>query len=88
MSRKKPLHPGIILKELYLDEMELTQADLAQKIGCKYAKVNEIINSKRGITPDFALDLEGVLGVDAVVWLTLQAKYDLWKAREKKKIAA
>ena len=64
MSRKKPFHPGTILKEMYLDEMELSQADLAERIGCKYAKVNEIVNGKRGITPEFAIDLEKALKID------------------------
>jgi antitoxin HigA-1 len=88
MSRKKPFHPGTILKEMYLDEMELSQADLAERIGCKYAKVNEIVNGKRGITPEFAIDLEKALKIEADMWVSLQGKYDLWKARQKRKQVA
>ena len=44
--------------------------------------LNEIINGKRGISPDFALVLETVLGTTAEMWVRMQADYDLWKARK------
>lgn len=88
MSRKKPFHPGEILKEVYLSDLEITQAQLAEMLGCKYGKVNEIINGKRGVTPDFAIDLERILKVEAEMWVNLQGKYDLWRARQKRKQVA
>ena len=57
---------------------------MAQEIGCQPRKVNEIINGKRGITPDFALDLERVLGTTAEMWVRLQAEFDLAAVRKKK----
>ena len=88
MKLRKPSHPGELLQRLYLDEMEMTQTELAQKIGCRHAQVNLVINGKRGITPDFALNLERVLKVNAETWLNLQLKYDLWEARETQKRTA
>ena len=79
-----PVHPGRILKEEYLDPLDLTQSELAKLLNCRFAKVNEIINEKRSITPAFALDLEIVLKVPAELWISLQAQYDLWKARQKR----
>jgi addiction module HigA family antidote len=81
MKQRKPTHPGELLQRLYLDEMNMTQTELAEKIGCRHAQVNLIINGKRGISPLFALELERVLKVDAETWLNLQMKYDLWEAR-------
>lgn len=66
-------------------ERELTQSELARQLGCDHAKVNEIINGKRSVTPDFALDLEKILPVPAADWVTMQAQYDLWRAQEKRK---
>jgi plasmid maintenance system antidote protein VapI len=43
------MHPGKVLAEIYLKEMALTQTELSKKIGCSHAKVNEIINGKRGV---------------------------------------
>ena len=83
-----PMHPGSILSSYYMTEMNLNQTQLAEKIGCSHRKVNEVVNGKRGITPDFALDLERVLGVSAEMWVNMQAAYDLWVARQKKRRVA
>ncbi len=88
IKNPKPLHPGKVLAEFYMAEMELNQSQLAAKIGCAHRKVNEIINGKRAITADFAIDLERVLGTSAEVWVTMQAQYDLARARERKSKAA
>jgi len=85
MKQQKPSHPGELLQRLYLDEMEMTQTELAEKIGCRHAQVNLIINGKRNITPTFALALERVLKVSAETWLNLQLKFDLWEARQQLK---
>jgi addiction module HigA family antidote len=79
----KPLHPGIVLREVYMAEMGLNQTQLAKTCGCSHRKVNEIINGKRGISPQFAIILETVLGASAEMWVRMQAEYDLWEARLK-----
>jgi len=80
-----PPHPGEILLGYYLNELGWTQSDLAREIGCSYVKVNEITNGRRGISAAFALDLEQALGTRAQMWLSLQANFDLWHARKKRK---
>jgi addiction module HigA family antidote len=76
-----PLHPGKVLAEVYMTEMNLNQTALAKRCGCSPRKINEIVNSKRGISPVFAIVLESVLGTSAEMWVRMQAEYDLWKAR-------
>lgn len=87
-KNREPSHPGEILKEIYLYDMGLTQVDLANKIGCRVVKINEIVNGKRGVTPDFAIDLGEALGTGAELWVNLQSQYDLWHAYEKRKKAS
>ena len=77
-----PLHPGVVLNKIYMTEMTLSQTDLAKKCQCSHRKINEIINGKRGISPEFALVLERVLGTTAEMWVRMQADYDLWRARK------
>lgn len=77
------MHPGIILNEVYLKEMGLNQSQFAEKCNCSPRKINEIVNGKRAISPDFALILENVLGTTADLWVRIQADYDLWLARQK-----
>lgn len=83
IKNPKPMHPGAVLAEIYMKEIGLNQSELARKIGCSHAKVNEIINGKRGVSAEFAISLEKVLGTSAEMWVRMQAEYDLWVARNK-----
>lgn len=83
IKNPKPMHPGQVLSEVYMAEMNLNQTSLAQKCGCSPRKINEIVNSKRGISPSFAIVLEKVLGTTAEMWVRMQAEYDLWEARQR-----
>ncbi|MBX2988690.1 MAG: HigA family addiction module antidote protein [Bdellovibrionaceae bacterium] len=66
-----------------MTEMGLNQTQLAEKCGCSHRKINEIVNGKRAVSPEFALVLERVLGTTAEMWVRIQAEYDLWVARQK-----
>ena len=84
---KNPFHPGEMLLEEFLVPSRMTQTVLAQKLGWTRARLNELINGKRAITADSALDLSRVLGTSAKLWMNLQATYDLDKALRRRKIA-
>jgi addiction module HigA family antidote len=58
----------------------LTQTELAQRIRVSYPRVNEIVNGKRGITPDTALRLAKLFGTTPEFWLNGQRNWDLWHA--------
>lgn len=83
IKNPNPLHPGAVLNEVYMKEMGLNQTQLAEKCGCSPRKINEIVNGKRSVSPDFALILEKILGTSAEMWVRIQAEYDLWVARKK-----
>ena len=72
--------PGETLAET-LETLGLTQRGLARQMGRPVQAINEIINGKKAITAETALQLEQVLKTPAHVWLSLQAQYDLTKAR-------
>ncbi len=77
---KKPIYPGEILLEEFLEPMELTQAAFADKLGWTKAKLNELVRGKRGITAETALDLAEALKTSPKVWMNLQATWDLDQA--------
>jgi addiction module HigA family antidote len=87
-----PTHPGEMLMEEFLKPLKITQSELAEKLGVSYPRVNELIHAKRGITPDTALRLEKLFGMEAQFWLNLQLAWDLYHvthssaAKEIKKI--
>jgi antitoxin HigA-1 len=74
---------GEFLKTMVLEERGLTQKWLAEEVGCAERKISEICNNKRGISADFALQLEKVFGISAEMWVTMQAKWELYNARQK-----
>lgn len=73
-----PTHPGEMLLEEFLKPLNITQSALAEKLGVSYPRVNELIHGKRGITPDTALRLEQLFGMEAQFWLNLQLAWDLY----------
>lgn len=79
-THRAPSHPGELLLEEFLNPMGITQSALAEGIGVTFARVNELINGKRSITPDTALRLERFLGVEAQFWMNAQQAWDLFAA--------
>ena len=74
---RRPIHPGEILKEEYLDPLGLTAAALARALRVSAPTVNEIVLMRRGISADVALRLAIALDTSAQFWLNLQTAYDL-----------
>lgn len=79
-KHRPPTHPGEILLEEFLRPLGMTQTDLAERIRVSYPRVNEIVNGKRGITPDTALRLAKLFGTTPEFWLNGQRNWDLWHA--------
>ncbi|MBE7518104.1 MAG: HigA family addiction module antidote protein [Thermoflexaceae bacterium] len=74
------IHPGEVLAE-ELRARRLTQKALAEALQRPPQAVSEIVNGRKRITAQTALELEQVLGTPARAWLGLQMEYDLVAAR-------
>lgn len=72
--------PGEVLAE-ELAARGMPQKELAARMGRPAQVINEIIRAKKAITPDTALGLEKVLGIDAEFWTNLEANYRMTLAR-------
>jgi len=75
-----PTHPGAMLLKEFLKPLGMSQVELAERIGVSFPRVNELIHAKRGVTPDTALRLERLFGMEAQFWLNLQLAWDLYHA--------
>lgn len=83
-SRRIPLmHPGEFLRREFMEELGLSQNELARALSVPPRRINEIVHGKRAITADTALRLARYFGMSAEVWLGLQEHYDLEIARER-----
>jgi len=87
-THRPPTHPGEMLLEEFLKPFGMSQSAFAVRLGISFPRLNEIIRGKRGVTPDTALRLAGVLGMSADFWLGLQQDWDLWHAMRSKRAAA
>lgn len=81
------LHPGEVLAEIYMKDRGLNQSTLAKNLGCQARKINEIVNGKRAITPEFALQLAEFFNTTPEMWVRMQAEYDLIVIKKKMEIA-
>ncbi len=81
--RRRPSTPGAVLRDMFLGDngLDVTQGELADRLGITRQNFNAILNGKRAVTPLMALRLERVLGVDAQTWMNLQLAVDLHDAQ-------
>ena len=77
MERLRNIHPGEILKEEFLDPMNLSAYRLAKDTGIPQTRISSIIHGRRRITADTALRLGKYFGTSARFWLGLQDDYDI-----------
>lgn len=85
-ENRMPTHPGEVLLEEYLKPMQLTQVMFAHHIGVPTQRINEIVNGKRGITPETAWLFAEAFGTTPEFWMNLQSNYDLAKKRPKRQV--
>ena len=78
--KRKPTHPGKILKEDYLEPLSITIKDMASILGVSRKTLSKVINCRGSVTPDMALRLSRAFDTTAELWLNLQKNYDLWHA--------
>jgi len=85
MAAKKlrPVHPGDILRNDFLEPLGLTAYRLAKELGVSRPTVTQLVARRRNVTAEMALRLARYFGTSAQVWQNLQAQYDLEVATTK-----
>lgn len=82
MLMHNPPHPGLIIKELCLEPLEVTVTDAAKALGVSRKTLSSIINGKAGISPEMAVRLSIAFSTSSESWMNQQAQYDLWQAEQ------
>lgn len=84
MKRKrKPVHPGTILKEEVLIPLGLSVTEAAADLGVTRKTLSELINEKASLSPDMAVRIAKATNSSPESWLNMQTLLDLWKAEQK-----
>ena len=76
-KRLPPIHPGEILREEFLKPMKMPASELAAALRVPVARINDLVDERRGMTADMALRLSRYFGTTAKFWLNLQVSYEL-----------
>jgi addiction module HigA family antidote len=75
---RKPVHPGEILREEFLEPLGISQTQLSADLDIPFKIINELINEKRNLNSELALKLSRYFGTSAELWLNLQNQFDIY----------
>jgi addiction module HigA family antidote len=77
----RPIHPGEVLREEFLQPMGMTAHALAMALQVPAPRINDIVRERRAVTVDTALRMAKYFGTSAEFWMGLQTDFDMATAR-------
>jgi addiction module HigA family antidote len=80
--KRKPTHPGEMLREDFMPDYELSVSGLADALGVSRQSINELLRERRAVSPEMAIRLGRLFGNSAEFWLNAQRAVDLWEASQ------
>ena len=80
--KMKPVHPGAILREDVLKEMQVTIVEAAKGLQISEQQLTDVLNELSPVSAELALRLKSGFDINADFWLDLQKKYDIWMVQE------
>ena len=83
MTKRKPTHPGLLLREDVLIPLGLTVTEAANDLGVSRKTLSELINEKSSLSPDMAIRIGKATNTSPESWLSMQSKLDLWKSEQR-----
>jgi len=82
-SRRRPTHPGDVLREDVIKPLGLTVTEAAKRLGVTRKTLSALINRKASMSPEMAVRIGKATRTSPESWLYMQAKLDLWLAEQK-----
>lgn len=76
--KRKPTHPGELLREEILRALKMTQTEFARRLGVSRLSVSELLLEKRALSPDMAIRVGRLTSTTPESWLRMQQAIDLW----------
>jgi len=81
--RRKPTHPGEVLREDVINPLGITVTEAAKRLGVTRKTLSALINCKASMSPEMAVRIGKATKTSPESWLFMQAKLDLWFAEKK-----
>jgi len=82
MKMFNPAHPGEVLKEAYLDPLNMSVSEFARRVGISRKTASEFVNKRCGVSVEMAHRLALATNTTAEFWMTMQVQYSLWEAKQ------
>lgn len=80
--KRKPTHPGEVLREDVLPALKMSQTELARRLGVSRLSVSELLLEKRALSADMAVRLGKLTNTAPESWLRMQSALDLWELEQ------
>ena len=77
-SKRKPTHPGEVLREDVLPALKMTQGEFAKRLGVSRLSVSDLLHGRRALSADMAVRIGRLTSTTAESWLRMQTAVDLW----------
>jgi addiction module HigA family antidote len=81
--KRRPAHPGAMLREVVLPEIDMSQGEFAAVLGVSRRTINELLQERRPVTVDTAHRLARALDTSPEVWLRMQQAVEVWEALQR-----
>jgi len=85
MRQLKNIHPGEVLKEEFLDPMDISIYRLSKETGLSQTRLGQLVKGRRGMTAETAIKLGKIFGIAPEFWMNLQSLYDIEEAQKQYK---
>jgi len=86
MNIRKPTHPGEVLLEDVIKELEISLTEAAHNLGVSRKTLSELVHGKSNLTPEMEVRIAKATDTSAESWMNMQLKLDLRRVRQDKNI--
>ena len=83
MTMHNPTHPGLIIRDDVLPELQVSVNEAAKQLGVSRVTLSRVINGRSAITAEMALRVGKWVGNGPEIWMRMQGQYDLWQAKKR-----
>ena len=81
---RRPVHPGVLLREDVLPALSLSVTAAAARLGVTRQALHNVLAGRAGISPEMAARIGKLCGNGPMLWLRMQVAHDLWQVEHEK----
>lgn len=81
--KRKPTHPGELIRADILPGLEMSQGTLAELAGVSRQTISELLTEKRSMSIDLSYRLGRLFNMDGATFIRMQEAVDVWDTLQK-----